>query len=144
MYKKNMKIGKRESKARKRMIKFFESTNEYYSAKKIHEKLKKYNIGIATIYRNLDLMENENILTSIKIDGVSKYRLFDSIHQHHLICDKCGRIIDIREDCVDNIKKMVEEFSKFLENKYEFNLTQHNLDFIGLCRECNPKKEERL
>jgi len=100
---------------------------------------KKRKIGIATIYRNLDLMEKEDIITGLEINGISKYKLFDSNHQHHLICENCGEIIDIRDDCVDKIKQLIEEFSSFIDNKYGFNLKKHSLGFIGIYKKCKKK-----
>lgn len=81
------KIGKRKTKARRCILNLFEDNNQYLSAKDIHNKLKDKGIGIATVYRNLDLLEEKNRITKLEINGVAKYKNFDSVHQHHLICD---------------------------------------------------------
>lgn len=55
-------------------------------------------LGIATVYRTLQLFEKLNIVYKVNFDdGCSRYELTsDSHHHHHLICMKCGKVMEVK------------------------------------------------
>ena len=59
-------------------------------------------IGIATIYRTMQLFEKLNIVYKLNFDdGFSRYELnlgTGDHHHHHLICLKCGKVIEVKLD----------------------------------------------
>jgi Fur family ferric uptake transcriptional regulator len=56
-------------------------------------------------------------------------------HNHHLICLKCKKIIDIGE-CP------LSKFEKDIENETEFDIVGHNYEIYGYCPECKKKKQD--
>ena len=133
------RLGKRKTFARKKILELLSHSDDYLSVNEIFSILSKTGIGIATVYRNMDLMEQHDMVIKVTVDGVSKYKLKRSEHQHHLICMGCGSIIDIQGDCVDKMKNIMLEFTEFLEDKYDFFIDRHVVDFLGFCEECNKK-----
>ena len=91
-------------------------------------------IGIATVYRTIMLFEELGVLSKLIFDNrIIRYELasFDDKHtHHHLICVKCNRIIEVRED-------LLEELEKRVEGKYKFKVLDHNLKILGICSKCN-------
>ena len=66
-------------------------------------------------------------------DRVIKYELssFDEKHtHHHLICVKCNKIMEVKED-------LLEELEKRVEMKYKFKILDHNLKILGICSKCD-------
>lgn len=93
--------------------------------------LKKDNtINRSTVYRTLELLESLELLhKSINDSGISRVKLICSAgHHHHMICDKCGKIV-IYTSC-DH-----DKYYKFAEAN-GFVLTGHTLELHGVCSEC--------
>lgn len=94
-------------------------------------------IGLATVYRTLNLLYELGMVTKLELnDGFDRYELADaSDHQHHhLLCSRCQRIIEVREDFLDDLEHK-------LEANYAFHVTGHHVKFFGLCEACYKKVE---
>ncbi|MNZ91608.1 Ferric uptake regulation protein [compost metagenome] len=91
-------------------------------------------IGLATVYRTLELLVELNIVEKMNFgDGVARYDLRDDKHEHmhhHLICENCGALKEIKED-------WLLELEQRLEREYGFIVTDHRLDFTGTYKHCN-------
>lgn len=90
--------------------------------------------GIATVYRTLELFQAFNIINSMDFgDGRKRYEFGEvegkSHHHHHLICTKCGAIIEVNED-------LLEELESRVSKKYNFTVTDHQLKIFGVCKQC--------
>ncbi len=96
------------------------------------------NIGIATIYRTLNLLEESHIITSISFgQSGKKYEIAVKPHHDHLICDICGKIIEFEDKEIE--KRQVE-----IAAKYDFLIKNHILQLHGICKECrNKSKKEK-
>jgi len=88
------------------------------------------NTGIATIYRTLSLLENANIATSISFGTQGKkYELGVKAHHDHIICTKCGKILEFFDE---SIEKKQEKIAKSLG----FKMEDHIMKIFGICPEC--------
>lgn len=69
------------------------TAEEIYERVRIREKNRRTNL--ATVYRNLHLLHDLNLLRRLDIgDGRSRYE--DNLeHHHHLICLECGQVQDL-------------------------------------------------
>lgn len=52
------------------------------------------NISLATIYRNLGILMDDNMVKKVKLDGIDVYETVKSKHYHY-VCKHCGEILDI-------------------------------------------------
>ena len=90
-------------------------------------------IGIATIYRSLQLFESLNIVAKVDFDdGFSRYEIKENTedhHHHHLICLDCGKIIEVQIDLLESLEATIE-------SQEEFAITDHNVKFYGYCKAC--------
>lgn len=122
------------TKQRELVLKFLYDNDDHYTPEDIYTLLKEQNpdinIGIATVYRTLTLLESSHIASSISF-GVhgKKYELGLKKHHDHLICTKCGEIIEFYDD---TIEERQEEIAK----KFNFQMTDHTMKIIGLCENC--------
>ena len=105
------------------------NTEEIYDALK--EKYPK--MGLATVYRTLIVLDELGVISKINFDdGYIRYEIItdSNLHRHHhLICNRCGKVIEVMEDLLDDLEKIVEQ-------KYKFKIIDHNLKIYGLCKEC--------
>jgi Fur family ferric uptake transcriptional regulator len=71
-------------------------------------------------------------------DGQSRYELASGNkkdHHHHLICTKCGKVIDYNDFMNEEIE-LVKKVEQALSEKYDFEINDHNIQFYGLCNKC--------
>jgi len=103
----------------------------------IHQKCT--TVGIATVYRTLELLTDIGIVHKFEFgDGKSRYELVgDGMkeHHHHLVCIKCGKIINYSE-FIDEEKEFIEGLEKKLSEKYHFQIKSHEIYFYGFCQDC--------
>lgn len=90
-------------------------------------------IGLATVYRTLDILFELEIVKKIPYpDGMSRYELNisnDGYRPYYLLCIRCGKINEINEPLIEAAKKRVEQ-------KYHFQIETHHLTFHGICKDC--------
>ena len=94
-------------------------------------------IGLATVYRTMLLLEELNVLERHNFDdGRNRYELNhpeEDHHHHHLICNRCGKLVEVEEDLLDALEKKIQE-------KYAFHVEDHRVQFIGYCQICAEKE----
>jgi len=111
------------------------------SAKEIYASLYKMypGIGLTTVYRTLDLLVRAGFINRFPSgDGQNRYEFKSNKKKeqhHHLVCIKCGKIIDYR-DFVDEELELVKKTEDTLAKKHRFNVLGHNIEFYGLCEKC--------
>jgi Fur family transcriptional regulator, ferric uptake regulator len=98
--------------------------------------LKNQGIGIATVYRTVDLFLETGILRVLTLKNSQPcFELnHPGDHHHHLICRSCGRITEF-ESC--NFKSIAGE----IEKTTRFIIEEHTLEAYGLCSACSSLKE---
>lgn len=99
-------------------------------------------IGLATVYRTLELLSELHVLEKMNFgDGVARYDLRNDSthhHHHHLICVQCGAVDEIMEDWLGELEER-------LDAEFHFQVLDHRLDFQGICHRCNGRgKPEAL
>lgn len=99
-------------------------------------------IGLATIYRTVQLLLEMQLVDRINLDdGCVRYEIGEGIsaegkhHHHHLICRTCGKVQPFKDDWLDELERHIEE-------EAGFHVLDHELKFYGQCRECLKKTEK--
>lgn len=98
-------------------------------------------IGLATVYRTLKMLEDMDLLNKIYMMGMQEdHEMEHGKHHYHVICLKCGSIVDISDSTFDEIRSHVKR-------EYGFETTQIKMSIYGLCEDCrriskleNPQK----
>tara|TARA_Y100000768_G_C23843233_1_gene617182 strand:- start:95 stop:520 length:426 start_codon:yes stop_codon:yes gene_type:complete len=124
--------GLKVTHSRCKILEIFQSSpEEHYTADKLKDLLidSGETIGLATIYRVLTQLEMANLIQKNNFDdNQSAYEIKKS-HHDHLICTKCGAIIEfVNED--------LEKLQENISNKYNFSLTSHVMTLFGVCQKC--------
>jgi len=126
---------------REHILKALYKSNKHLSPELLYNEIKldapELNIGIATIYRTLTLLEEAGLVTSISLDKQGKkYELADKEHHDHMICTNCGKIIEF----IDN---EIEERQKQISKQHKFQMTGHSMQIYGLCSKCQQINKEK-
>ncbi len=95
-------------------------------------------IGLATIYRTLQVSVELNVVDKISFDdGFARYELIEELdserhHHHHAICIGCKTVISLEEDLLEALEQ------ELMEN-LGFAVTDHEVKLYGYCKECRLK-----
>jgi len=93
--------------------------------------------SLATVYKTVTLLKELNEVLDLGFpEGSNRYDGNKPYPHPHLICTKCGKIIDPELECLEGVNKE-------LNSETGFQITSHRLDFFGICPECYKKKGGR-
>jgi Fur family peroxide stress response transcriptional regulator len=90
-------------------------------------------VSLATIYKTLILLKDEGEILEIDLRTNSHYDGNKPYPHPHLICIRCNRIIDGDE------VSMLEKLNDEIEQKYQFQISRHQIIYYGICHECQSK-----
>ncbi len=87
------------TKQRETVLEVLYNHTEHFSPEELYILIKKnypnLNIGIATVYRTLNLLEDSQMVTSISFGSAGKkFELGNRPHHDHIICNSCGKIVE--------------------------------------------------
>lgn len=125
--------GLRQSTSRVKILRVFAAHEGHVSAADLHELVKRKHreIGIATIYRTLKLLVEAGLAREIDLgDGTVRFEhSYRHEHHDHLICTKCGRLIEA-------VDSRIEELQEELAKQHGFVPDHHSLRIFGTCARC--------
>ncbi len=103
----------------------------------ISMKNKNYRVSRATLYNNIDLLLDANLVVKHQFgQNISTYEKAYACSQHdHLVCTGCGKLLEF---CDPRIKEIENAVTKLKD----FEITHHSLYFYGKCKECKIKQED--
>lgn len=98
--------------------------------------LKAKDLDQATIYRMMQAFEQKQLVRQIDFrHGHAHYELSTKNHHHHIICETCGKVVDISKCNISALEKEAVKMAKFAE------VTHHSLEFFGVCENCAKKNK---
>jgi Fur family transcriptional regulator, ferric uptake regulator len=106
----------------------------FSTAQDLHEWLRAQGtkVGLATVYRSLQLMADSGEVDVIRNDaGEAYYRRCSAQHHHHLICRSCGRAVEVSGPAV-------EEWADRVAAENGFREVSHSVELFGVCGDCEP------
>ena len=105
--------------------------NQHISAEDVYKILLEQHeeIGLATVYRVLNQFDDAGIVTRHHFEGgKSVFELSQKKHHDHLVCLKCGRVIEFEDDIIENRQKDIAK-------SHHVKLTNHSLYLYGECED---------
>ncbi len=101
----------------------------------IQMKNKKYRVSRATLYNTIELLLDCNLVRKHQFGkNLAQFERAYEFKQHdHLICVKCGKVIEFCDPRIQNIKSTVSQL-------FNFKIHYHSLNLFGECGECIIKK----
>ena len=94
-------------------------------------KKKKNPLGLATIYRTLNLFCEVGIAQQRHFGDAKT--LYDNVsrkkHHDHLICNTCGRITEFESPAIERLQEDVARKNRYL-------IQSHRLELYGICADC--------
>ena len=136
------RVGHRMTASREAILNILALSADHLSAEDIYLKVhaKKPSIGLTTVYRTLELLVNIGLVAKFDFgDGRARFELLQGPkyvkHHHHLVCTKCSRIIEY-SDFINEELAILESIQDKLSKKYDFLITNHLVQYCGMCAKC--------
>lgn len=128
--------GLKNTNQRMLILKEFLEQASHLSTEELYLKVRSKNprIGYATVHRTLKLFAECGIAAERNFgDGQGRFELIHGEEHHdHLICTRCGLIIEFENS---QIEKLQNEVAR----KHRFTIDNHRLELYGLCSDCVGK-----
>ncbi len=88
-------------------------------------------VSVATVYRTMKLLGDCGLAHARNFgDGQTRYEAAIGRHHHdHLICTRCGAIVEFENDRIEAMQDAVAR-------KHGFKVTSHKMELYGLCQGC--------
>jgi len=136
MREKLRKLGYRMTPQRAVVLSAIENSDDHVTAEEIYAQVagKCPRLNISTVYRTLELLKKVGLLYEINLgEGRVGCHPEDKGHHHHLICRKCGAIIDVSESVMFPIEAI-------LLQAFNFKADLKHMAIFGLCENCQKGK----
>ncbi len=129
------RAGHRASKPRAAVLKLMGAQRCVLSAHEIAVELsaRKRPVGIATVYRTLELLEQLRLVQRLDVGGGSA-RYEPALpggehHHHHFVCEDCGRVTPFEDDGL-------EAAIATLGKRLTYRVGEHDVILKGSCGDC--------
>lgn len=130
--------GLKRTSQRDLILDVFLNTEDHVSSEDLYELVKAQDssVGFTTVYRTLKLLQEAGLARDLQYyDGRTLYEHeFNHEHHDHLICTKCGRLIEFFSEVIEN---MQDEITRL----HNFRPSHHSLRIFGTCSECQAAEK---
>lgn len=112
------------------VLKALAGCDDFVSAQDLYRILSEdgQGIGLSTVYRQLNALADDGRADTIHLNDQQMFRICkDGEHHHHLVCENCGKTVEI-EPPEQWVRKVAEE--------HGFTVSSHTLEVFGLCPDC--------
>ena len=128
------------SEQRKQILEVFLRTEKHPTINDLYDIVRKKNpkIGIATVYRAMTVICNAGLARQVDFgDGQRRFEhKYEHRHHDHLVCLKCGRVIEV-------MSPKIEAIQDRLAKKHNFTPIRHRMQIFGTCSKCKQKSKKR-
>lgn len=91
------------------------------------------NMSVATVYNNLRVFREVGLVKELTFGDSSSRFDFVTSHHYHVICEKCGKIVDFLYPGLDEVEHLASHVTGF-------KVENHRMEIYGSCPECSSKE----
>ena len=132
--------GLKYSSKREAIATYFLNADRHFTVEQLYREIRLTypRIGYSTVYRTLKLLADCGIAAvhHFEEDEARFEPIHREQHHDHLVCERCGRLIEFTHEGV-------EQFQKDIAEKYGFAVRSRELQLYGICKKCRKKRKER-
>jgi Fur family ferric uptake transcriptional regulator len=130
--------GMLNSRQREQILDVFLKTEKHATINDLYDLVKREHpkIGLATVYRTMEIIREAGLARKVDFeDNTKRYEhKYKHQHHHHLVCLKCGKVIEITSG---KLEKIQQELAK----KHNFTITKDTMELFGICKNCKRKEK---
>jgi Fur family ferric uptake transcriptional regulator len=132
--------GFKETAQRDDIARVFFGRGGHVSIDELHAEVKRVNprVGYATVHRTVRLLKELGFAAERHFDDAqARYeRIDDEGHHDHLICERCGRIVEFQSGEIDALQRTVGRALGFV-------VSRRRMELYGICRDCREGGQRR-
>ncbi|MCM3598482.1 MULTISPECIES: peroxide-responsive transcriptional repressor PerR [Bacillaceae] len=91
------------------------------------------NMSVATVYNNLRVFREVGLVKELTYGDASSRFDFVTTEHYHVICEKCGKIVDFHYPGLDEVEHLASHVTGF-------NVSHHRMEIYGVCGSCEKKE----
>ncbi|PLR66634.1 MULTISPECIES: peroxide-responsive transcriptional repressor PerR [Bacillaceae] len=91
------------------------------------------NMSVATVYNNLRVFREVGLVKELTYGDASSRFDFVTTEHYHVICEKCGKIVDFHYPGLDEVEHLASHVTGF-------NVSHHRMEIYGVCNTCEKKE----
>lgn len=124
----------KHSKQREAILAELRSRKDHPTAEELYLTLKAEmpNLSLGTVYRNLSMLADDNIIMKICFEGADRFDGNNELH-YHFRCLGCGKVSDIEMPTLYDINSTAQKY-------FSGQIDSHELIFSGRCEKCLSEK----
>ena len=123
--------GLKRTRQREAILDVFLSAGGHLSGEELHQAVRELHsrIGYTTVYRTMKLLCEAGLASERHFDdGMTRYEI-EHEHHDHLVCVKCGKIIEFECEAIEASQNEVAE-------RHGFQILRHRHELYGHCAAC--------
>ncbi len=123
--------GLKQTRQREAILDVFLSAGGHLTSEELLQAVRKLHpsIGYTTVYRTMKLLSEAGLASERHFDdGITRYEI-EHEHHDHLVCLKCGKIIEF--EC-----KAIEASQNEIAERHGFRILRHRHELYGHCAAC--------
>ena len=121
----------KRTRQREVILEAFLDAKGHVSSEDLYRVIRERNprIGYTTVYRTMKLLVEAGLAEERHFDdGVARYEI-EHEHHDHLVCTRCGKIIEF--ECA-----LIEKTQAEIGERYGFRILRHRHELYGHCQDC--------
>jgi len=129
------RVSRRRTEQRRLILETIKQAKGHLDADEIYRQArqKSPSISLSTVYRNLQLFKELELVEEHQFDGMRRY--YESAPQskhHHLVCLGCGRVFEFKCPSAEKLKSRISR-------QEGFKVTDAEVRLVGYCPECQRR-----
>jgi Fur family ferric uptake transcriptional regulator len=125
--------GLKSTRQRSLIIDLFFEMHGHLSVEEVWSRVRQDDprVSVATVYRTMKLLSEAGLAHARNFgDGQTRFEpAVGREHHDHLICTRCGTIIEFENDQIERMQDAVAR-------RHGFKVTSHKMELYGLCKNC--------
>ncbi len=127
------RLGLKMTPQRLAILEYLEGNTSHPSAEDIFRHVGQQfpSMSFATVYNTLEALKERGLIMELSIDPDKKRFDPNTKPHHHLVCERCHKILDVFADFPVDLPR---------EYAQNFKVKRYEVVFYGLCQECQGKE----
>mgnify|MGYP001345762680 FL=1 len=116
------------------------ATHDHFTAEELLDLCRKKDpkVSRATVYRTLSVLEDAGFVEGLETgDGGRRFEhVLGHEHHDHMVCLKCERILEFRDDELERRQELAAK-------RAGFRIQRHSLRLYGICKQCQQEQRKK-
>ncbi len=124
--------GKRITPQRALVLQIIEESDGHLDADEIYRRARARDprLSLSTVYRTLSVLKELDLVREFHFaEEHHHYEIKDQAEHYHLICSRCGKIVEFESLLAEKLKAQIGR-------EHDFRVDHVHIDLAGLCAQC--------